>query len=84
MEANYDEIEAYSITYSKYSTHLFSTSITSKNEVFRSMIQRLTGEWGIGENVESDILIEAYLTKYIIMVNGHLWNKKRTIKMQNC
>ena len=63
MGANYEEIVAHTFTHPDYTMHLFNALLTSKNDIFRSMIQRLKDRWEIGENVEPDILIEATLTK---------------------
>ena len=68
MEANYEEIVAHNFTHPDYTMHLFNALLTFKNNIFRSMIQRLKETWEINENVEPDILIEAALTKYNNMV----------------
>ena len=63
MEVNYEDIVSHNFTHPDYTMHLLNDLLTSKNDIFRSMIQRLKDRWEIGENVEPDILIEATLTK---------------------
>ena len=48
--------------------HLIDALLTSKNDIFCSMIQRLKDSCEISQNVKADILIEATLTKYNNMV----------------
>ena len=59
-----------------YMMHLSNTLLTSKNDIFRSMIQQLKKAWEIGESVEPDVLIEAALTKYNNMVRQNIWDQK--------
>ena len=76
MEANYEEIVAHNCTHNDYTMQLFNALLTSKNDIFRSMIQRLNDAWEIVENVEPGVLIEATLTEYNNMVKQNIWDQK--------
>ena len=41
IEANYEEIVAHNFTHTDYTIHLFNVLLTSKSDIFRSMIQQL-------------------------------------------
>ena len=43
MEMNYEEIVCHNFTHPDYVMHLFNALLSSKNEIFRSMIQRKKG-----------------------------------------
>ena len=48
MDANYQDIIAHSHTHDDYTMHLFDALITSKNEIFRSMVQHKKDDWELG------------------------------------
>ena len=76
MEANYEEIVTHNCMYPDYRMHLFSEVLTSKNDIFPSMIQQLKDTWKIGENDMPYVLIEAAFTKYNNMVKKNIWDQK--------
>jgi len=64
MTSNYQEIIAQQNTHGGYTMHLFDALLTSKNEVFRSMVQRKKDDWELGGEVYNSKLIDECVTKY--------------------
>jgi len=74
MTSNYQEIIAQQNTHGGYTMHLFDALLTSKNEVFRSMVQRKKDDWELGGEVYNSKLIDECVTKYNNMQKQNLWN----------
>ena len=68
MKMNYEEIVRHSFTHPDYIIHLFNALFSSKNDIFRSMIQRERDKWELGEDILPDSLVEKVTTKYNNMV----------------
>ena len=75
MEMNYEHILRHNFTHPDYVMHLFNALLTSKNDIFRSMIQREKDKWELGEDVLPDSLVDKATTKYNNMVLQKLWNQ---------
>ena len=67
-EEKYKEILRHNFTHPDYVMHLFNALLTSKNDIFRSMIQREKDKWELGEKIKPDSLVDKATTKYNNMV----------------
>ena len=76
MEASYKEIVALSFMHLDYTMHLFNALLTSKHDIFCSMVQRLKDTREIDEHTETGILIKSVVTKYNNMVKRDTWDQK--------
>ena len=53
--------------------HLFDALLTSKNEVFRSMVQRKKNDWELGGDIDPNALIDESVTKFNNMKKQNVW-----------
>ena len=75
MEMNYEEILRHNFTHPGYVMHPFNALLTSKNDIFWSMIQREKDRGELGEDVLPDSLVEKATTKYNNMILQKIWNQ---------
>ena len=75
MEMNHKEIIRHGFTHPDYVMHLFTALLTSKNDIFRSMIQREKDKRELGDDVDPDSLVGKVTTKFNNMVLQKLWNR---------
>jgi len=61
-------------THDDYTMRLFDALLTSKNAVFRSMVQSKKDDWELGGKVNNSKLIDECVTKYNNMKKQNLWN----------
>ena len=54
MDYNYQEIVTHNHTHYNYTMYLFNALLTSKNEVFRSMVQCKKDDWELGGDVNDN------------------------------
>ena len=64
MDSNYQEIVAHNHSHDDYTIHLFDALHTSKNEAFRSMVQRKKNDWELGGELNDHELIDECVTKF--------------------
>jgi hypothetical protein len=73
MNDIYLEILKSSGSHEDFLMDIFNALLTSKNEVFKSFIQRSKDDWETGSNIEPDELIATATEKYNNMVRQKNW-----------
>lgn len=64
MDVHYQEIVAHNHTHDDYTMHSFDAVLTSKNEVFWSMVQRKKDNWELGGDIDPNAIIDKSVTKF--------------------
>jgi hypothetical protein len=73
MGDNYLEILKSSGSHEDYLMDLFTALLSTKNDVFKSFIQRQKDDWETGKDLDADELIAAATEKYNNMVRQKTW-----------